>query len=89
MDLVEVDVIHAEPLQRGVDRLHDVLAREAARVSARAHRVEDLGGDDDLVALGEFLQGAAEDLLARADRIHVGRVEEIDAAFERLANERP
>ena len=35
MNLVKVDVVHAEPLQRGVDRLEDVLARQAAGVGAR------------------------------------------------------
>ena len=46
-----------------------------------------LGRDHHLLPLGEFLERAADDLLARALRIDVGGVEEIDAALERLANE--
>ena len=89
MDLVEIDVMRAEPLQRGVDRLHDVLARQALGVGARPHLPMHLGRDDDVVALGVFLERPAEDLLARALRIDVGGVEEVDPALERLADERP
>ncbi len=55
-------------------------------VGVVAHGVEDLGGDDDAVArdLGE---GAAGDLFAGAERVHVGGVEEIDASVEGTAEE--
>ena len=52
------------------------------------HRVEHLGRDHDLIARGELLQRAAEDLLADAARIHVGGVEEVDAVLERALDER-
>ena len=87
VDLVEVDVVRAEAPQRGVDRLHDVLARQALGVGARSHRPMHLGRDHHLRSLGVFLERAADDLLARALRIDVGGVEEIDALLERLANE--
>ena len=68
VDLVEVHVVGPEAAQAVVDGVEDVLAREAALVGVVAHRVEDLGGDDDLVApRAEFLERAAEDLLADAD----------------------
>ena len=38
VDLVEVDIVHAEPAERIVDRVHDVLARQAALVGVLAHR---------------------------------------------------
>ena len=89
VDLVEVDVVHAEPPQRVVDGVHDVLARQAALVGVVAHRVVDLGGDDHLVARGaEILQRPAGDLLAGAARVHVGGVEEVDPGLERRARRR-
>ena len=88
VDLVEIDVVHAEPAQAVVDLGHDRLARQAGAVRAGAHPAIDLGGDDDLVAAGEVLDRAAEDLLAVAERIAVRGVEEIDAGFERLLDER-
>ncbi len=89
MDLVEVDVIRAEPPQAGVDLDHDGLARKALAVGVRAHRVVDLGRDHDLVPSGEVAQGAADDLLARAVGIGVGGVEEVDAELEGSFDERP
>ena len=38
--------------------------------------------------LAVFPQGAAGDLLADAERVHVGGVEEVDAGLERAAKER-
>ena len=89
VDLIEVDVIGAEAAQAGVDGVVDVFAREAALVGVVAHRVEDLGGDDDAVARGEVLQRAAGDLFADAVGVHVGGVEEVDAGFQRAADEGP
>jgi hypothetical protein len=88
MDLIEVDIIRAEALQRGVDPLHDVLARQAAGVRPRPHRVEHLRGDHDLVAPGEFLDRPAENFLAGARRINIGVVEEVDPALEGALDER-
>ena len=89
VDLVEIDVIGAEPAQAVVDGVQDVLARQAALVRVVAHRVEDLGGDDDAVARGEVLQRAPSDFFAHADGVHVGGVEEVDAGFQRAAEEGP
>ena len=69
-------------------RVEQVLARQPLVVRTVAHRVKDFGRDDHLVAPGEVLQRAAEDFLAGAARIHVGGVEEVDAAFERPLDER-
>ncbi len=89
VDLVEVDVIHAEPPQRRVDAVEEMLARQALVVRTVAHRQADLRGDDDLVALRELLQRAPGDLFADAARVHVRGVEEVDAALERAFDERP
>jgi hypothetical protein len=48
----------------------------------------DLGRNHDLVAPAEIPDRAAENLLAVAERIPVGRVEEIDAALQRALDER-
>src|SRR5204862_6411839 len=88
MDLVEVDIIHAEPVQAGVDLAHDCFARQAAAVRTGAHPAIYLGRNDHLVAAGEILDSPSEDLLAAAERITVRGVEEIDAAFECLLDER-
>ena len=90
MDLVEVDVVGAEPAQAGVDLGHDRLARQAARRSGPSRiRPMHLGGDTTSSRLGEILQRAADDLLARAVGIDVGGVEEVDAELERALDERP
>src|SRR5690606_25426057 len=63
--------------------------RQAALVWVLAHLAMHLGGDHHLVARhAEMLQRPAGDLLADAQRIDVGGVEEIDAGVERRLDER-
>src|SRR3954469_14334557 len=88
VDLVEVDVVHAEPLQRGVDGGEDVLAREPAPVRARRHLPVHLGRDHRLVARQEARHEPARGHLARAARVDVGGVEERDAALDGAADDR-
>src|SRR5215470_182610 len=67
----------------------DVLAREAARVGIIADRQPDLARYHDLMACdAEAPKRAAENLLARAERIEIRRVEEIDAVIERALDQR-
>ena len=83
VDLVEVDVLHVQSGQGGVDTGQDVLAGQAAAVLARGHRHVDLGGHDQLLpaeVLGEQSSGGH---LAGAARVGVGGVEEGDASFDR------
>src|SRR5581483_6028401 len=79
----------AEPGQAGVDLGEDRLARQAGAIGPGPHAAIDLGGDNDLVAPREVLDGAAEAFFAVAERIAVRGVEEIDPGFERLLDERP
>jgi hypothetical protein len=51
---------------------------QALAVRARPHRMPQLGGDHDVVTVREVPQRAAENLLARALRVDVRRVEEVD-----------
>src|SRR6185369_3803171 len=83
MDLIEIDVVCAEPAQARVDFNHDRLAREPARVGSCAHRVEHLGSKHYFFAAGEVAQRASNNFFAGAVGISVGSVEEINAEFER------
>ena len=88
VDLVEVDIVDAQPAQRPVDAVQDVLARQAAVVGIAAHRPVDLGGDHHLVPLGVFLQRLAGHPLALALGIDIGGVEEVDPGLHRTLEER-
>ncbi len=89
MDLVEVDVLVPQPLERGVDRGHDVLAREAASVLPGHSPPVHLRGEHVLLARAEELsQQAAGDHLALAAVVDVGGVEEDDPALNRTAHDR-
>jgi hypothetical protein len=80
--LVEVDVVGLQPLQRAVDRLHDVLARQAAVVGPGAGRPVDLG--EDLQRLAPLaLERLAEHRLGLGVGVDVGGVEGGDADVER------
>ena len=86
VQLVEVDEVGLEAPQRRVDGVHDVAAAVAHVPAARSGRPEALRRDDELFAAP--VEPAADDLLGPADggqvaaeRIHVGGVEERDAAL--------
>jgi hypothetical protein len=64
VDLIEVDVIHAEPAQAVVDLGEDRLPRKPGPVGAGTHPAINLGGDHDLVAACEIFDRAGEDFLA-------------------------
>src|SRR5437762_5145435 len=89
VDLIEVDILHAEPAQAVVDLGEDRFTRQPGAIGAGPHSAIDFGGDDDLVAAREILDRAAEDFLAVAERIAVRGVEKIDACFDRLLDEGP
>ena len=89
MDLVQVDVVEPEPLERRVDRSEDVLAPEAAPVLAGHRLAVHLRRDDVLLARAEQpLQHAPGDHLALAAVVDVGGVEEDDAALDRPPDDR-
>ena len=84
--VVEVDVVDAEPLQRGVARGADVLraAVDADPGAVGEPLVAELGGELDLVAAaGDRL---ADQLLVGERAVHVGGVEEGHAEVERAVD---
>ena len=80
--VVEVDVVDAEPLQRGVAGRADVLgaAVDADAGAVGPALVAELGGQLDLVAAAG--DGLADELLVGERAVHVGGVEEGDAEVE-------
>ena len=85
MELVEVDIVDAEPPERAFDGVEDVLAGAASVPGPGARGPEALRGDDELVP--PSLEPPAEDVLGAshgveptAQRVDVGRVEEGDPA---------
>ena len=77
-----------QPLERTVDRLEDVLARQAGIVrTLRAGGPVDLGEDLDRLAT-LALERLAENGLCRGVRVDVGSVEGRDAVVERRSHTR-
>ena len=91
MQLVEIDVIRAEPLQRALDGVENILAVQPRHRAARAQPVHraaagDFGRDDEIVAAAALFEPGADDGFGRAiglgagrDGIKLGGVEEIDS----------
>ncbi len=94
VDLVEVDRIHAEPVETPLQILFDRLPGEAVpavigaqirlgrRIRLRAALGMGLRRNDEFVPI-VFVDGVAENSLGLAVRVDVGRVEEIDPEFDR------
>lgn len=83
-----VEVVHVEPLERGLGALDEVLAGEALVVGA-GPTPEDLGGDDDVGALpAQLPYGLAHDLLRPPAGVHLRVVEEVDAVITAALEER-
>ena len=81
-------MIEPEPFQAGGDLVHDMAAREADGIRPRPHPAAHFGGDDDVLALdAEIAQRLADLNLRLAFGIDVGRIDEIDARFERAGDE--
>ncbi|OEI67483.1 hypothetical protein Cus16_2920 [Curtobacterium sp. ER1/6] len=75
--LVQVDVLDAEPLERGVEGDPEVSAGQPEVVRAVALREAALRGEDDLLRLGRVRgEPAADDPLGLVARVDVGRVDE-------------
>ena len=88
VDLIEIHMIEPEPFQAAGDLIHDVAAREADGIRPRPHAAAHLGRDDDVLALdAEIAQRLADLNLGLAFGIDVGRIDEIDARFERAGDE--
>jgi hypothetical protein len=78
--LLKVDVVGLEPAQARLERTSEVTARVAGPVGAFHEGEVALGGEDDLFP--SPLKGRTHDLLGLSGRVHVGRVEEVDAVVE-------
>jgi hypothetical protein len=96
--LVEVDVVGLQPAQAVLAGLADVVGGEVPVVRAGAHRLVDLGRENDPLPAPALGEPAADDLLRGAEAllhvrglraaVDVGGVEEVDALFERLVHDR-
>src|SRR5438270_444382 len=80
--LVDVDHIGAQSPQRSLDRPADVLARAARLGRVRIHRLAELRREEEGVA--SPLERTSDELLARALRVDVRRVEERYPLLDRL-----
>ena len=85
MHLVQIDVVGAQPAQAVLHLTHQPAPRGAGHVGIITHREVGLGGEHDSVA--PAAQRLADDLLRFAVRVHVRRVDEVDASVEGLMND--
>ncbi len=88
VDLVQVDVVGAEPGQGGVDLLHDRPPGQAGTAGAVAHLEEHLGREHDVLAAGVLPDRPADDLLGRAVAVGVRGVPEGDPELDGLPEDR-
>ena len=83
VQLVQVDAVGLQRLERPVARRDDVLTPVPLGRVALAPRHADLGGEHDVVAPAVRGERGADDPLALATGVHVGDVDHVDAAVER------
>jgi hypothetical protein len=84
----EIDPIGAQPTQRGVDDLTNVIGLTVQPATLPGGRIDverELGGDDDLVAEGR--ERLADDLLVDERPVGLRGVEECDAPLDGPADE--
>ncbi|MNT00616.1 hypothetical protein D3C72_1350530 [compost metagenome] len=96
VQLVQVDVVGLQALEREVDGVEQVLARGALVPGVGADLVDGLGGDHEAAAargallvepVADDLFGAAGGLDGAAQRVHVGGVKEVDAGVGGLVQD--
>jgi hypothetical protein len=86
VDLVQVDPVRVQPLERALDLADDPAARVPELVRIVAHRPVHLGGQDHVLAPAAG-QRLAHYLLRLAPRVHVGGVDEVDPRVERAVDD--
>ena len=79
VQLVEIDVVGFEAAQAGITGFADIGG--AGTLFSFAHAETELGGDHDILAA--VAEGLAHELFADTCVVHVGSIEEIDAAIKR------
>ena len=80
VQLIQVDVVGAQPTQTAFDRANEVVARRADVVRSRAGSEGALGRDEHPIA--PALDRLAEDLFGQAGGVDVRRVEHRQARVE-------
>src|SRR5262249_5841512 len=85
VQLVEIEVVGAQPAKARLDRLRDVAPRRSLELAGVVHRHAELAGEDDLSALRA--EDAAERLLrSAAIAVCVGGVDQGAAEIDRLVH---
>jgi hypothetical protein len=84
--VVQVDRLDPEPLERALGALTDPLRPTVHHLLTAIHPEPELRGDHDPVADGG--EGLSHELLVREGAVHLGGIEERDAAFDGLTDER-
>ncbi len=80
MNLVEIDVVGSQPLERGFHRIHDVSPRSADVVTARPGAPIGLGSDDDIFTSdAQVGNRLGKHLLRFAIGVDIRRIHEVDA----------
>ncbi len=89
VDLVEVDVVGAEPAQAVVDLGHDRLAGQPHTVRPASGPSIDLAGQDDFVTTAVFAEDLADDPLAAPGGVDVRGVHEVHPGLQGVQHHRP
>jgi len=87
VDLVEVDSVHPQSVERVGEFLLDGLSRQALRVAVLRRAGPADFGRDDLFVPVVVGQHVSEDLLGLARRVDVRRVEEVDTQVDGALDE--
>ena len=84
VQLPQVHVVDAEPLERGVERGQEVAPRRAAPHRAGMRATDGLGGDQHVGPRDDVGQQVPESALAVAVAVHVGRVDQGSAGVDEV-----
>ena len=85
VQIIDVDIVGAEPLQAFVGGLQHPAPRQAAPVGIVAHGIGELGGEHPVLpVVGD---GAADHVFRIAVRIGIGGIDEVDAGLARLGDD--
>ena len=88
VDLIEIDVVMAEPLQRSVASRENVLAGKAAAIGTFGEREEALRGKNIVLAVRELFENLARHFFTDTFRVHIRGVKKVEAELERTLDVR-
>src|SRR5689334_7576499 len=83
MDLIQIDIIHLQALERLINGIQNMFAREAFIIDVVAHLSVNFGGNDHILSPDtQFFKKISGDALTLTGRVYICSIKKVDPHLE-------